>query len=134
MGLRGEPEHYTPEEIIDALKRHKGMVYLAAEALGCSHTTVYNYMNKYPEVKAATVKEKGKVLDAVELVLFNAAMRSEPWAVSLMVKTQGKNRGYTERTEITGADGDAINVNVTAASLIEAMQNGAREGEKESEE
>ena len=44
-------ERFTAKDMIEALKKTKGMVYLAAKELGCSHTTVYNYIKRYASVR-----------------------------------------------------------------------------------
>jgi hypothetical protein len=106
-------EKYTKKEIIAALKASKGMVYVAADKLGCAANTIYRFANKYPEVQEAMQQERGYRVDVAELHLHNAVNRGEPWAVSLTLKTIGKDRGYTERQEITGADGGAINISVS---------------------
>lgn len=103
-------EKYTKKEIIAALVASKGMVYVAARKIGCSANTVYNFANKYPEVKEAMQQERGLMVDTAEIALYGAVQRGEPWAVALTLKTIGKNRGYTERQEITGPDGGALEV------------------------
>ncbi len=37
-----------------------------------------------------------------------AVNKGQPWAVSLVLKTLGKERGYVERGEITGKGGEPI--------------------------
>ena len=101
-------EKYTREQIIKALVDNKGMVYLAAEALGCSHVTVYNYIERHPTVKAAWQAVNGRVGDKTELKLFDAIERGESWAVAFYLKTKGKDRGYVERQEVSGADGGPV--------------------------
>jgi len=76
------------------------MVYLAAEALGCSHQTVYNYAKRYKSVQEAIDRNRGHVLDTAELSLYNAILSGEHWAVTFALKTIGKDRGYTSKHEI----------------------------------
>jgi hypothetical protein len=106
-------EKYTKKEIIAALIETKGMVYVAARKIGCAANTIYNFAEKYPEVKQAMKQERGLMVDMAELHLHKAVTKGEPWAVSLTLKTIGKDRGYTERQEFTGADGGAINISVS---------------------
>jgi len=83
--------------MIEALEAAKGMVYLAAKHLGCSHTTVYNYIKRYASVRLVQEQTTGEFLDSVELKLYQAALRdSKPWAIQFALRTKGKQRGYTE--------------------------------------
>ena len=99
--------------MIDALSRTKGMVYLAAKMLGCSHTTIYNYAKRHPTVQRAIDANRGEVVDVAELKLYEAIQAGEHWAVAFALRTIGKNRGYTERQEVTGADGGNIVIKYT---------------------
>jgi len=94
--------------VIDALHATKGAVYLAASRIKCSHTAIYDYINKYPEV--AEVKEyyDEETTDIAELKKREAIMAGEPWAIKFQLSTKGKGRGYTERHELTGAEGNEI--------------------------
>jgi len=86
------------------------MVYLAAEALGCSHQTVYNYAKRYKSVQEAIDRNRGHVIDTAEVALYRAILAGEHWAVTFALKTIGKDRGYTERSEqeISGAGGGPV--------------------------
>jgi hypothetical protein len=88
------------------------MVYLAAEKLGCEAQTVYNYRDRYPAVRAAMESEDGKIDDIAEMKLYQALVAGESWAVQFRLRTKGKDRGYTERNEVTGSDGGAIKLTV----------------------
>lgn len=104
MGVR--KERYTCEDVIHALRETKGMVYLAAKVLGCSHTTVYNYINRHPSVKQAFEAESGWVGDTAETKLFDGIENGEPWAIRFYLSMKGSDRGYasTQRQEISGPD------------------------------
>lgn len=90
---------FTATDIIKALDEHKGMVYLAAKALRCSHQTIYNYAKRYVSVQEAIDRNRGQVLDTAELALYNAILSGEHWAVTFALKTIGRERGYVEKQE-----------------------------------
>ena len=43
-----------------------------------------------------------------ELKLDAAVQAGEPWAIAFLLKTVGRKRGYVQRQEITGADGQPV--------------------------
>lgn len=108
-------EIFTADKVIQALQRTKGMVYLAAEALGCSAPTVYNYINRHPTVKAAFEAESGKILDIGEMKLYESVLNGEAWGITLLLKTKGKDRGYVERKELGNEDGKEFIIRVKYA-------------------
>ena len=113
--MSANQEKYTPEQIITALEKHKGLVSKAAKALRCSRQTVMNYAARYPEVREAMDDAREAMLDVAESKLFDAVRKGQPWAVCFYLKTQGKKRGYIERQEFTGADGEPLKVVITYA-------------------
>lgn len=96
--------------VIDALVKTKGAVYLAAKDLSCSHTAVYDYIEKYPDIAELKVYFDEEVSDIAVLKLRDAVIKSEPWAIKYHLSTKGKSRGYVERQEVTGAGGGAVTV------------------------
>lgn len=94
------PRKYTDEEMIDALKATRGMIYLAAERVGCEADTIYARAKVSPAVARCMKHERGKVVDFAEQKLFAGIKKGEQWAVTLALKTLGKDRGYVEKTEV----------------------------------
>lgn len=107
---------FTAQQMIAALKKTKGMVYLAAEELGCDPKTVYNYIDRFPTVKTAWETESGKILDVGEMKLYQSVLNGEAWGVCFLLKTKGKSRGYVERQEVTGEDGKEFVIKVRYAN------------------
>jgi hypothetical protein len=99
---------FTIEQIIKAIKKHGGLVYAAARSLDCSPTTIYNYAKRYASVQEALDNEKGLILDVTEGALIGAIKRGEGWAVTFMLRTQGKKRGYGDEVRHK-VGGDAEN-------------------------
>lgn len=111
--------------MIDALTEAKGMKTVAARKVGCSYTTIQRYIDDYPTVKQAWLDAQETMADQVELTLYNQALgtRDEKGeykqypnitALIFLAKTHPalRKRGYAERQEITGADGDGLTIKV----------------------
>jgi hypothetical protein len=109
---KGNPPRYTAEQVSAALHKSRGMVSHAARALGCDPDTVRNYAKRHPTVAAALHEEREQTTDIAELALYRAIEAGEAWAVCFYLKTQGKERGYVERHEYTGKNGDPLAVKV----------------------
>jgi hypothetical protein len=99
---------YTATQVADALTETKGMLFIAAQRLGCDPETIRNYCRRYPSVQAAKDAQRGMMIDAAELKLWQSIQNGEPWGIAFALKTIGKDRGYTERHEHTGEDGQDI--------------------------
>ena len=119
---RGAKLRYTPEQVIEALQYTRGMQYLAARKLGCSHETLRNYLNRYPQIQAAMELERGEMVDLAELKLWEALEKGQPWAIALCLRTVGKERGYIERSEMTGKDGESIGLHVQVTQTALEVQ------------
>lgn len=104
------PYSLTLEGVRDALSAARGNLSRAAESLGCSRQAIYDFIRNHPELEQVRIEARQGALDRVEDRLWDAAEAGEPWAVTFALKTQAKDRGYSERHEVTGAEGGALNV------------------------
>lgn len=100
----------TKTLVENALIAEKGAVYLAAKRLKCSHTTVYSFINKYKDLAELKEYYDEEATDIAVSRLRDAITTGDPWAIKFQLSTKGKDRGYVERQEITGADGNTITV------------------------
>jgi len=66
-----------------------------AERLGCGRSTVYRYVNRYPSVYEALEDERGELLGIAEGGLFERVQKGDLKAIMFVLKTKGKDRGYT---------------------------------------
>lgn len=87
-------------EIVEALKECKGLIYLASMRLGCTHADL-DFRVKGNNLLANICKaERGVVVDKAEAKLVEAMEAGAKWAIELILKTLGKDRGYVERQEV----------------------------------
>lgn len=90
----------TNEEIISSLRRCRGLYYLCAEHLGVTKSALAYRIANDPELEAIARDQRGKMLDKAESKLMEAVDNGEQWAIQLMLKTLGRDRGYVERQEV----------------------------------
>lgn len=103
---------YSTERIIQALRDTNGLVSLAARKLGCTTQTIYTRAKKVAAVQQTIDDSRAELVDHAELALRAAILDKQPWAVALVLKTLGRERGYVERQEVTGAAGGPVGVSI----------------------
>lgn len=96
---------YSTASIIRALEVNRGLIEVAAAALGCDPGTIRRRMKSNPEVVRAIEESRAALVDLAEQRLAEAVDRGEPWAVSLVLKGLGKSRGHGDSVALTGANG-----------------------------
>jgi len=102
----------TKKALLLALEQSLGVVTQACKQVGIDRSTFYKYVNDDPEF-AAAVKDMGEIaVDFVESKLFKQIRDNNTTATIFYLKTKAKHRGYIERMEHTGRDGQEITFKV----------------------
>lgn len=103
---------YPADEVAEALRASYGIVTQAARRLGCSRQTVHKKINKYKTVREARDEGRARAVDEGEGRLMKIVKDSDHKdhfkAVRMLLRTQGKNRGYSERHEHSGPGGGPV--------------------------
>lgn len=80
-----------------------------AQSFGVDRTTVFRWCREDPAfeeaVKGARCIARESYIDNAERTIVKAVNDGDVTAAIFTLKTLGKNRGYTERNEVTGAGG-----------------------------
>jgi hypothetical protein len=108
---------FKKQALIDALEKSMGVVTVACKKVGVSRKTFYEYYNNDATFREAYNDLKNVALDFAESKLYNRIEKESDACLIFYLKTQGKARGYIERMEHTGAEGNPIQlqINVTDA-------------------
>lgn len=96
---------YSDKDIDAALHESKGMIYIASKRLGCSPNTIRNRVRNSARLAETVEAERGLLGDTAELKLYQAIQTGEQWGITFYLRTQGRDRGYVVRDELTGKDG-----------------------------
>lgn len=93
------------KEVLEALAKNSGIVASTCRACNISRFTYYKWYNEDPDFaeKADDVKELQK--DFAESLILKKMKEGDTTMIIFYAKTQMKDRGYTERQELTGKDG-----------------------------
>lgn len=99
---------HNKKALIEALEKSLGVVTTACKSVGVDRTTFYRYYNEDIEFKAIVDSVDDIALDFVESQNYKLIRDGNPAATIFFLKTKGRKRGYIERTEHTGADGQPL--------------------------
>ena len=97
---------YSLEQIKDAITKAGGFITIACKSLGCTRKTIYNYLEKYPELKEVVADIREHYLDIAEASLIQKVKDGNTPELLFYLKTQGKKRGYVEKQQIDLSSGD----------------------------
>ena len=100
-------EHHK-KAILEALEKSLGVVTTACKKVGIGRTTFYEWMKEDEEFRNQVDDIQNIALDYAESQLHKQIGEGSTSATIFYLKTKGKSRGYIERQEITGADGDNL--------------------------
>jgi len=111
--LGRRPLAISDEQIIEALEKSAGMQTEAARKLDMSYDTFWRRVAKSETLKAKITEINERALDFAESKLLQTMKNdSEPkvqlTALIFFLKCKGKRRGYVERQELTGGDGERL--------------------------
>jgi hypothetical protein len=96
------------KQMIEAMEKTLGIVTSAAKMVGINRSTHYIWMDKDEDYRDKINSISDLALDFVESQLFKSIENHSDTATIFYLKTKGKKRGYIERHELTGADGDKL--------------------------
>ncbi len=98
--MQGAPLKYKAEQMAEVLRETKGLVSVAARKIGCQPGTVRAYIKRYPTVALVVKDSRESITDLAETRLWAAIDRGEPWAVQFWLRTQARERGYSDRYDL----------------------------------
>lgn len=104
----------TVQQIEDALKKTAGNISQAAKALGVNRNTLYNRIHQAPTLQTVLQNTREELVDIAESALLRGVLDGNMTAIiwTLKASPAAKARGWSERQEVTGADGGAVTVKV----------------------
>ena len=95
--------------MIEALKSSLGVVTHALGTLNLSRTNYYKWIKEDAEFALEVEEIQNEALDFAETALFDQIRDGNPQSTMFYLKTKGKKRGYTERSELDiSSQGDKI--------------------------
>lgn len=94
--------------ILEALEQSLGVVTTACKSVGIGRTTFYSWLETDKDFAKAVKDIENIAIDFAESQLYKQIQEGNTAATIFYLKTKGKNRGYIERQEFTGQDGERL--------------------------
>lgn len=121
-----ERKQFSKEAFEKAIKESHGVKAAVAGAVGCSRQTVDNYLQDNPDlVEMMDAARSGLLKKAVSALVKDIETPlndGHQRAYMFVLRTLGKDEGFSERTEVTGADGAGLfDVSDETIKLAEKM-------------
>lgn len=113
----------TTADIEYALREHGGNLLHASRFLGVDRALLKRKIDSFPSLQRLMVNLQEETLDEAEAQLVEQVKDGYFPAISMYLRTKGKERGYTEKFTNEYELGE--NATRSAAALIEAMRRGA---------
>lgn len=105
------------------LRMAGGNVSIAAKRLGLHRATLHRDINNDAIVTEGWAEGRNSRADMAESQLDKNILAGKEASLIFYLKTQCKDRGYVERQELTGAEGDPLDMNVTI-NFVEPLKSG----------
>lgn len=90
---------------LKAFTQSRGIIAPACRAVSMTRQLYYKWLEDDPAFAETVEAIRQEQIDTVESALLNKIEDGDTTAVIFYLKTKGKERGYSERTELTGRDG-----------------------------
>jgi hypothetical protein len=87
-------------QMIEALQESNGVVTTAIQSVKMNRSTFYKWMNEDEEFKKEVDDIRESALDYVESKMFERITNGSDTMIIFFLKTQGKKRGYIERSQL----------------------------------
>ena len=113
-----DKQKFTPKEIIKAFKDNAGFIHPTASQLGCAVSSVYNYMERYPEIGVALKKIRNQRVEYVESKLWKLIEEGNVASTIFFLKTQSQGK-YAERKILVGDQDQPIKMDHKVEGKIE---------------
>jgi hypothetical protein len=101
------------KKVLEAIPGTGGIVTQIADKLQCSTQSVYNYKDKYQEIRLALANEEDCILDLCEIGLFAKIYAQDMDAIRYYLGKKGHKRGYGE-----GQNPGGINNNPECSGVL----------------
>jgi len=103
---------FKQAQVLTAIKGSAGIMSTIARRLDCDWTTAKRYVNKWEKTRQAFADEDEAIIDMAEGVLYKSIKEGNTQDAKWLLSKRRKAK-YSERQEVTGADGDALTLKLT---------------------
>lgn len=115
----------TPQEVLEAIPGSKGLIVNIERTLCCTRDAVKNCLAANPKLQKEMEDEEEREKDLVMSNLIEDAKSGDKAARELYLKNRARDRGFGDKLEVSGADGQPlVFLHAIATDLVPNERNG----------
>ncbi len=108
LKVRRENRDKKKEEFLELYTQKANNIHLTCKAIGVERATFYKWLKDDDEFSEKILALEEGDIDSAETALKRQILDGNITAIIFYLKTKGKHRGYVERQELTGANGQKL--------------------------
>jgi len=110
--------HKKKQSMLEALKKSLGVVTTALIKADVPHSAYYKWINTDPEFAEQVKNVDNIALDFAESKMFQGIEGGNTQLIKFYLSRKGKNRGYVERQEFAGVEGQPTSFQIEIIDSI----------------
>lgn len=91
------------QDYAEAIRRARGLLSYAADALGVTRWALYKFVEQHPELYEVIEEARERTLDLAENNILSKVDSGDYNASQFVLSRLGRNRGYGEKVEQSGS-------------------------------
>jgi hypothetical protein len=108
------------DDVLFACEASRGNITEAATRLGVVRQSLHRYLTRTPKARDAFDQWRERLVDLAESKMWEAVESGASWAISLILRTQGRGRGWSESPTVPVDRPDGLRVYLPVKGSIAA--------------
>lgn len=105
---RQQNREKAKKEFLEVYSQKANNIHLTCKAIGIERVTFYRWLKDDEDFREKITSLEEGDIDSAETALKRQILDGNITAIIFYLKTKGKHRGYVERQELTGANGQKL--------------------------
>lgn len=105
----------------EVIEQTGGVISEVARTFDVSRQTVYNWLEKYPELLPLVIEAREYMVQMAERNVYKAVLDKDLEMSKFVLERLGKTKGWAKNVELTGRDGEPLNLSPEVVQMLAAM-------------
>jgi hypothetical protein len=100
------------DDVLFAAEATRGNISEASQRLGVTRWALQEYLKRTPKAHESFLEWRQRLVDLAEQKLWDCVEERQPWAVALVLRTQGRHRGWDANSQVPASPNDRLAIDL----------------------